>query len=148
MANREYPDCPRVGVGAVVIKDDRIILVRRGCAPSEGLWAIPGGMLELGETIQEAADREMFEETGVTVRAKDPVYTFDFFERDDDGRVRFHFIIIDVAADYIAGKPVGADDAAEARWFTREEIENDTFPVAKNTVKLLKAIHYLPDGAA
>ena len=145
MANREYPSCPRVGVGAVVINDGRVILVCRGCPPNEGLWAIPGGMLELGETLQEAAERELREETGVIVRAKDPIYTFDFFERDEDGRIRFHFVIVDVEAEYISGEPVGADDATAARWFTRAEFENEAFPVARNTIRLLKAIHFLSD---
>jgi 8-oxo-dGTP diphosphatase len=141
MANREYPDCPKVGVGAVVIRDGQVLLVRRGVAPSEGLWAIPGGMLELGETLQEGAEREIFEETGVTIRAKEPIYAFDFFERDNEGRIRFHFVIVDVAADYICGEPQGADDAMEARWFAPEDI--DKFPVAKNTIRLLHAIGFL-----
>lgn len=90
MASREYPDSPRVGVGAVVLREGRVLLVRRGVAPALGLWAIPGGALELGETLREAAEREILEETGITIRAGEPVFTCDVLVRDDDGRVRFH----------------------------------------------------------
>ena len=75
MASREYPDNPRVGVGAVVLREGRVLLVRRGAAPANGLWAIPGGALELGETLQEGAEREILEETGILIRAGDPVFT-------------------------------------------------------------------------
>jgi ADP-ribose pyrophosphatase len=104
MSKREYPDRPVVGIGAVVVRDGKILLVQRGVAPSKGLWAIPGGALELGETLQQAAEREILEETGVTIRAREPVYAFDFFERDGAGRIRFHFVIVDVAADTSAAR--------------------------------------------
>ena len=141
MSNREYPDCPRVGVGAVVIRDGGVLLIKRGIPPSEGLWAIPGGMLELGETLQEGAEREIFEETGIRIRAGEPVHTFDFFEKDADGRIRFHFVIVDMEADYISGEPKGADDALEARWLTPQEING--LPVSKNTLQLLKKVRFL-----
>lgn len=142
MANREYPDSPRVGVGAVVIKEGRVLLVRRGVAPASGLWAIPGGALELGETLQEAAEREIREETGITIRAGEPVFTCDVCHRDNDGRVRFHYVIVDLAADYVSGDVSAADDALEARWVAPEEME--TLPATKTTVKLLEQIGFLP----
>ncbi len=142
MASREYPDSPRVGVGAVVLREGRVLLVRRGVAPANGLWAIPGGGLELGETLREAAEREILEETGITICAGEPVFTCDVCQRDDDGRVRFHYVIVDLAADYVSGEVLGADDALEARWVAPEEIEN--LPATKTTVKLLKQIGFLP----
>ena len=141
MSRREYPDRPVVGVGAVVIRDGKILLVKRGVAPSKGLWAIPGGSLELGETLQQAAEREILEETGVTIRAREPIYAFDFFERKEDGRIRFHFVIVDVAADYISGDVKGADDALDARWLAPADL--DHLPVSQNTIKLLQAIGFI-----
>ena len=144
MSRREYPDRPVVGVGAVVVHEGRVLLVRRGAAPSRGLWAVPGGALELGETLQQGAEREILEETGVAIRAREPVCAFDFFERDGDGRIRFHFVIVDVAADYIRGDVKGADDALEARWLAPEDLEG--LPVSKNTLKLLRAVGFLEKG--
>lgn len=141
MSRREYPDRPIVGIGAVVVHEGRVLLVRRGAAPSRGLWAVPGGSLELGETLQQGAEREILEETGVTIRARDPIYAFDFFERDGDGRIRFHFVIVDLAADYIRGNAKGADDALEARWLAPEDLEG--LPVSKNTLKLLRAVGFI-----
>lgn len=142
MPSREYPDSPRVGVGAVVLREGRVLLVRRGVAPASGLWAIPGGALELGETLREAAEREILEETGITIRAGEPIFTCDVCQRDDDGRVRFHYVIVDLAADYVSGEVLGADDALEARWVAPGEIEN--LPATKTTVKLLRHIGFLP----
>ena len=141
MSKREYPDRPVVGIGAVVIRDGRVLLIRRGVAPGRGLWAVPGGSLELGETLQQGAEREILEETGITIRAREPIYAFDFFERDPDGRIRFHFVIVDLAADYIRGDVKGADDALEARWLAPGDL--DHLPVSKNTLKLLQAAGYI-----
>ena len=141
MSNREYPDNPRVGVGAVVIKNEKVLLVRRGVAPSKDLWAIPGGVLELGETLQQGAEREMLEETGVTIRAKEPIYAFDFIEKDAAGLIHFHYVVVDLLADYISGEAAGDDDAVEARWLSQPEL-ND-LNVAQNTLRLLRAIHFI-----
>jgi 8-oxo-dGTP diphosphatase len=141
MTKREYPDRPVVGIGAVVIRDGKVLLIRRGVAPGRGLWAVPGGSLELGETLQQGAEREILEETGITIRAREPIYAFDFFERDPDGRIRFHFVIVDLAADYIRGDVKGADDALEARWLAPGDL--DHLPVSKNTLKLLQTVGFI-----
>ena len=102
---------------------------------------MPGGSLELGETLQQGAEREILEETGITIRAREPIYAFDFFERDPDGRIRFHFVIVDLAADYIRGDVKGADDALEDRWLAPGDL--DHLPVSKNTLKLLQAAGFI-----
>jgi 8-oxo-dGTP diphosphatase len=142
MSRREYPDQPVVGVGAVVIKDGKVLLVKRGVPPNKGIWAIPGGSLKLGETLQEGAEREILEETGITIKAGDPFYSFDFFERDGHGRIRFHYVIVDMKGDYISGDVQGADDALDARWISPEEL-ND-LPVSKNTLKILESMRFIP----
>jgi 8-oxo-dGTP diphosphatase len=141
MSQREYPDHPRVGVGAVVLREGRVLLVRRGVAPAMGLWAIPGGGLKLGETLQAGAEREILEETGITIRAGAPIFTCDSLEKDEAGRIRFHYVIVDVAADYLSGDVKGADDALEARWVSPAEIRE--LPVTKTTVKLLTQIGFI-----
>ena len=135
MSAREYPENPQVAVGAIVIKDGRVLLVKRGQPPSEGLWAVPGGRVELGETLKEAVEREIIEETGLTICAGDPIYTFDVIERDDSGRIRFHYVIVDLMADYLSGKLNPSDDASEARWVTPEELEG--LPMNETTRKVL-----------
>jgi ADP-ribose pyrophosphatase len=131
-----YPDRPRVAVGAIVIKEDTVLLVQRGQPPAEGSWAIPGGSVRVGETLQRAAEREFLEETGVVIRAAEPVYTFDVIERDEHGRVRFHYVIVDLAAEHVEGTPSAASDAADARWVTAAELPQ--LKVSAHTRALLK----------
>ena len=132
----DYPSNPRVAVGAVVFKDGCVLLVRRGQPPAEDLWAIPGGSVEIGETLREAAEREILEETGIQIRASKPIYTFDVIDRDTAGKVRFHYVIVDLAANYVRGEPLPGDDALEARWISAEEING--LEVSAATLKLLK----------
>jgi ADP-ribose pyrophosphatase len=134
-----YPNQPVVAVGAVVFRDNRVLLVRRGQPPSQDLWAIPGGRVEIGETLQEAAEREILEETHITIKALDPVYTFDYIERDGSASVRYHYVIVDLMADYVGGEPRAGDDAADVRWVAAEEL--DDLKVSSKTVHLLKT-HY------
>ncbi len=136
MSIHQYPDSPQSAVGVIVIKDGKVLLVKRSQAPSKGLWAIPGGCVELGETLKEAAERELKEETGVIIRAKKPVYTFDVIERDDQGRIRFHYVIVDLLADYVSGEPNPRSDVSEARWVTPQELEE--LPMSLTTRKVLK----------
>ena len=114
--NTQYPNVPRVAVGAVVIDANRILLVKRGKAPASGKWAIPGGSVELGETLQQAAEREILEETGLRIRADEPVYTFEVIERDRQEGIRFHYVIVDLAAEYLGGELNPGDDAERAAW--------------------------------
>ncbi len=139
--SNSYPLVPRVGVGAITIHEGRILLVKRGIEPSRGLWAIPGGTLELGETMRECAAREILEETGITIKVGKCVYVFDFFERDESGKIKFHFVVVDFAGQYLSGEPKGADDAEEARWLKPEELSS--LPVAKNTLTALKEIGFI-----
>lgn len=139
--SNSYPPVPRVGVGAITLHEGRVLLVKRGVEPSRGLWAIPGGTLELGETLKDCAAREILEETGITIKVGDCIYVFDFLERDDSGKIKFHFVIVDFAGEYVAGDPKGADDADEARWFMPEELKD--VPVAKNTLQALKSVGFL-----
>ena len=141
-SDRVYPQTPRVGVGAITVKDRKVLLVKRGIEPSKGLWAIPGGMLKLGETLQECASREILEETGIKIKVGDCIYVFDFLERDNKRKFKFHFVVVDFAAEYISGEPKGADDALEDRWLSPEELNK--LPVAKNTLKALRSIGFLP----
>ena len=133
---KEYPDQPRVAVGAIVFKDNRVLLVRRGKPPARDLWAIPGGSVKICETLQQAAEREIFEETGITIQALEPVFTFDYIERDEFGGARFHYVIIDLTAVYVRGEPRAGDDAADARWVSSQEIA--TLKVSLKTRQLLK----------
>jgi len=132
----KYPDAPRVGVGAVVFQDDRILMIKRGKSPSKGMWSIPGGRLELGETLQEAAEREVLEETGLTVKAGKPLYVFDMVAKDDDGRIKYHYVIVDLAAEFITGELIAGDDADDARWVLFEQLES--LGVSEKMIRLLK----------
>src|SRR5215470_16508045 len=118
---REYPECPLVGVGAIIIEAGRVVLVKRGHPPLAGEWSIPGGVLEVGETLREAAVREAREETGLVVETQELLGVFDRVLRDPDQRVAYHYVLIDFLCRRISGEPHGAGDAEEARWFTAEQ---------------------------
>lgn len=141
MNHNAYPAAPRVGVGAVVIHEGNILLVKRGVEPGKGLWAIPGGTLHLGETLQACAARELMEETGITAAIGECIYVFDLIERDESGKIKFHFIVVDFVAMYVEGEPKGADDADEAGWFAPEEMNG--IEISQNTLKALHSIGFL-----
>jgi 8-oxo-dGTP diphosphatase len=133
---REYPDAPLVGVGAIIIEQDRVMLVKRAHPPLAGEWSIPGGALELGETLRQAAAREALEETGFVVEVAELLGVYDRILRDADGRVRYHYVLIDFLCRRIAGEPQAAGDAAEARWFTRGEVSQ--LSLAEDTAEVIK----------
>jgi ADP-ribose pyrophosphatase YjhB (NUDIX family) len=114
--SRQYPDYPRVGVGAVIWKGGQVLLIRRAAPPRQGKWSLPGGMQHLGETLAEAIIREIKEETGLEVRLGEVVAVVDLIERDAAGDVEYHFTVIDYEADWETGEAIAGDDAAEAVW--------------------------------
>jgi 8-oxo-dGTP diphosphatase len=119
---REYPEQPLVGVGAIIIENSRVVLVKRAHPPLQAQWSIPGGVLEVGELVREAAVREAREETGLTVEPGELLGVYDRVLRDPDGRVQYHYVLVDFLCRRVSGELQAADDAAAVRWFTREEL--------------------------
>ena len=123
MSGRRYPKRPITGVGAVILHSEKILLIQRGKQPQQGAWSLPGGAQKLGETIYEAAKREIREETGLTVEILGLVDVVDSIRRDKKGEVEYHYTLIDMAAVSIGGIPQAGGDARDCRWFTIGEIE-------------------------
>ncbi len=121
---RIYPNQPMVGVGIVVWHGDRVLLIKRSKAPRAGQWSLPGGAQHLGETLAEAARRELREEAGIEVILGEIIATLDLIDRDDEGRVRYHYTLIDFAAEALSADVQPGDDAAEAQWFDRQDLDS------------------------
>jgi 8-oxo-dGTP diphosphatase len=122
---REYPEAPIVGVGAAVIDAGRVLLVRRGHAPLKGEWSLPGGALELGETLEEGVVREVFEECALRVEPLGLIEILDRITREEGGeRVLYHYVLVDFLCRVIGGELAAASDAEEARWVEREQLNS------------------------
>ena len=113
---REYPVAPRLAVGAAIWRDGRVLLARRGHQPNLGLWSLPGGLVELGETLREAIVREIQEECHIEIQPLDVVEVVDLIRRDEAGRVRTHYVVVDFCAVHRSGEPRAASDVSEVRW--------------------------------
>src|SRR5271156_6617123 len=105
-----------VGVGGVVIAKDRVLLIRRGSAPLKGEWSIPGGMLEIGETIVQGVQRELLEETAIAVKVLDLIEVFERISPDQDGRPQYHFVILDYLCEVIRGEALAGSDVTDVAW--------------------------------
>ena len=132
---REYPERPLIGVGAIIVENNRVVVVRRAHEPLKGQWSVPGGVLELGETLHSGAAREALEETGLVVEVGEVLEVFDRIMRDGYGRVQFHYVLIDFLCRRVSGELRAGEDASEARWVTAEELRN--FPIADSAQAVL-----------
>jgi ADP-ribose pyrophosphatase YjhB (NUDIX family) len=133
---REYPEQPLVGVGAVIVEGDRVVLVRRAAEPMAGEWSIPGGLLELGETMRAGAEREALEETGLRVEAGEVLGVLDRILPDASGKVRFHYVLIDFLCRRVGGELRAGGDAAEARWVRDSDLAE--LGVAEAAVQVIR----------
>ncbi|HEX8814723.1 MAG TPA: NUDIX hydrolase [Terriglobales bacterium] len=133
---REYPEAPCIGVGSIIIDERCVLLVKRQHAPLAGEWSIPGGVLEVGETLREAAVREAREETGLTVKPLELLGVFDRVLRDPAGKVQYHYVLIDFLCRRIEGTAIAGTDAAEVRWFKPEELSS--LRLAADTAEVIK----------
>jgi mutator protein MutT len=119
---REYPDRPLVGVGGVIIEKERALLIKRGSAPLKGEWSIPGGMLELGETIVQGVRRELLEETAVEADVLDLIEVFERITTDDTGRPQYHFVILDYLCEVVRGEAQAGSDVTDVAWVAESEL--------------------------
>lgn len=133
---RDYPDRPLVGVGAVIVDAGRAVIVERGSEPRKGEWSIPGGALELGETLRQCAAREALEETGLTVEAGEVLKVFDSIYRSPDHRILYHYVLIDILCRVTGGELRAGTDAVQARWITASEL--DDFPLTETARAVLR----------
>jgi mutator protein MutT len=123
---------------AVVIRDGQALLVRRAHSPDMGKWGFPGGKIEPGETVRDAAVRELFEETGLRARAGQPFTALDVFDRDKDGNLRRQFVLVAVLCHWESGEPVAGDDALEAAWFPAVDLDAASIPMSDHVAELAR----------
>ena len=133
---REYPETPLVGIGAVILDRDRVVLVKRRFPPFGGEWSIPGGRLETGETLHQGVIREAREETGLTVEPSELLGVFDRLLRDGAGRILYHYVLIDFLCRRLAGELQAGEDAGEARWFSQKE--KGTNSLVEDTAQVIR----------
>ena len=133
-----------VGVGAVVLDGGRVLLVKRGQEPLKGEWALPGGRLELGETLTEGVVREVLEETGLQVRPIAHVETVERISRDGDGRVQYHYVLVDWLCKLDGGELCCGDDAEDARWWPLEDVRSGAVELRAFTRAVIEKAAGLP----
>lgn len=136
--SREYPTYPIPGVAAVTIHEGKVLLVVRGKAPSYGKWGLPGGVVEVGETLHEAIKREVLEETNVCVEPEKLITVFDSINRDDDGRVHYHYVLFEYLCRYVSGEAHASSDAPDARWVGFDEL--DSLDVMSSTRRFIDRV--------
>ena len=121
---RAYPDRPLVGVGAVIIHQGKALIVQRGAEPRKGEWTVPGGLVELGEKLREATQREVLEETGLVVKAGQVLDVFDSIYPDAGGRTQYHYVLVDLLCELVSGDLQPSSDISDARWIKAQELDS------------------------
>ncbi len=147
--SREYPSHPRLGVGAVILDGGRVLLVKRGGQPSAGKWSLPGGLVDLGETTVEAIVREVAEECGLQITIAGLAGIVDRVVRDDAGRVRYHYVLVDYLAYPVhpgAGTPAAGSDAADVAWVEVDTVER--LDITEGLVDMIRRAQALATGDA
>ena len=143
--SREYPPVPLMGVGALIVKDGRILVVQRGKPPAMGEWSIPGGLVEVGETLREAVAREALEETGLKVEPGALIELLERIFHDGDGRIRYHYVLADYVCVVTSGEPKAGSDVLDVRWADENDLA--ALNVAEITVRVIrKAFQAAKDG--
>jgi len=138
---RLYPEAPIVGIGAVIVKDNKVLLIKRAGDPGRGLWSIPGGLVELGEKIKDAVRREVKEETGLDVRVGEIADVTEIITRDEEGKVKYHFVIVDFFAEVLRGELKPSSDALEAKWVEFKDLRK--YRLTETVERLFKKLRFL-----
>ena len=138
---RDYPDRPLLGVGAVIVRHEQFLIVRRANPPLQGQWSIPGGLVETGETTREAVVREIREETGLTIEPIELIEVFERILRDTNSRVQYHYVVIDYLCRIVSGESRPGSDVSEIRWIAFHDLLiQEITPETRNVIqKALKA---------
>lgn len=144
---REYPERPIIGVGGVVISDGRVLLVRRAGPPLQGQWSIPGGILEVGETLIEGVRRELAEETGIDVGVRTLIEVFERIDRDAPGNAQYHFVVLDYLCEVVRGIARAGSDVTEVAWAAPSELGQYSL-TEKATRVILRAFELADESGA
>ena len=134
--HRDYPDRPLLGVGAIIVQNERILLARRANPPLQDEWSIPGGLVETGETIQEALVREAREETGLEIEPVKLVEVFERILRDKEARVQYHFVLINYLCRVVSGEAQASSDVSDVVWVAAHKLES--YSVAEETCRVVR----------
>jgi len=140
VTSREYPERPIVGVGAVILQNNRVLLVQRGHAPMQGEWSLPGGALEVGETLEQGVRREALEETGLHIEPVTVVDVFDRIARDEAGRVQYHFVLVDFLCRVTGGQAACGSDAMDLRWVALDDLSGIA-AFTREVIQKARSIH-------
>jgi ADP-ribose pyrophosphatase YjhB (NUDIX family) len=137
---REYPAAPMVGIGIILLRGETVLLIKRGRPPAAGAWSLPGGAQELGETAEATARRELLEETGLTAGGLTLIAHVDYIHRDTEGRVQYHYTILDFCAEYIAGEARPGGDVTDSAWVHPDDFDRyNLWPEARRVIALAMA---------
>ena len=134
--SREYPSVPIAGVAGLILHEKKVLLTIRGKEPSKGMWGIPGGVVEVGETLEDAVKREVLEETGLQVKPIRLITIFDTIRKDCNGDIQFHYILFEYLCEYISGDLIAGDDAPDARWVSVDCF--DSIPIMPSTRRFIE----------